>query len=741
MASNLRYFPTRSITILQDVSSRLFCFTTPKVVQRLLYGYLAALVGYLVIVQLAIPIIMTDTDIWYHLNGGRYFWAMGKLQNTSFFSYLEPLREWTNYFWGFQAIVFKVFDLFGNQGLVVFRTLLFTLTVSVILAFIFADRKAREHPAMFLVLVTLLVIILSGRAIAVRPHLVSYLSIVFFIHVLQNRPRLAPLLPLIAACWVNLHGVEWVVGALICGAYLLEHISSRWCSGVPWYGLDTRYVISILACPLALFLNPHGMGILNAPFAHEPELYLFINELQQVNLSILHSFIFSLTELSVSASVTMLAMMAVASAITLIVLGRLRISHAIMAIGGAYLFFKGVRFIWEWALLSFPLVHAALMELASSRKKSPKIRLWRLVVVAYFAVMPFASLALNFDKYPNYPFEPEGLPVGTMSFLERNDAKGRILADPGIAGYIQWALYPELLIHSDMEFPPFRAIDMYTATWALRNTYVMDALLRIYSIDFIEVGLTNTAFQTVVADHAQFVPVFFDDSYVLYANRDTQAALVSRFALKVINPYDLLASSDTGDRAVDERINELKRIAAIYPDARRVNHALTWLLFDQKRYSEALEFAEKYVILYPKDPNSHYWVGNVLENLDRCDEAIPHFKESLRYADIAFTPILKRHLGTCAYLQKNFDEAFALFSESINPYLRKEDSNDLYQYAYSAAATGDIEKAIKILDILLLAVDPDNKALKIKAQAFRDDISSGELAGIGIVSWLRSLLN
>ena len=36
--------------------------------------------------------------------------------------------------------------------------------------------------------------------------------------------------------------------------------------------------------------------------------------------------------------------------------GRARISHTLLALGGVFLLARGYRFIWEWALLSLPLL-------------------------------------------------------------------------------------------------------------------------------------------------------------------------------------------------------------------------------------------------------------------------------------------------------------------------------------------------------------------------------------------------
>ena len=68
------------------------------------------------------PIHAPDTDLWYHLHAGRHFIQTGQLLNDATYSFLEPLREGVNYYWGFQWIIFTLFQNFDYKGLILFRT-------------------------------------------------------------------------------------------------------------------------------------------------------------------------------------------------------------------------------------------------------------------------------------------------------------------------------------------------------------------------------------------------------------------------------------------------------------------------------------------------------------------------------------------------------------------------------------------------------------------------------------------
>lgn len=97
--------------------------------QRLPLDYLLLLCflsfGYL----LAWPIMKTDTDIWYHLCGGRYLYEHHALPQTTYFSFISsPARPWVDYYWWFQAAAYQLYSWFGYYGLIALRALLHKAT-------------------------------------------------------------------------------------------------------------------------------------------------------------------------------------------------------------------------------------------------------------------------------------------------------------------------------------------------------------------------------------------------------------------------------------------------------------------------------------------------------------------------------------------------------------------------------------------------------------------------------------
>ena len=192
--ADLEALRTKTLQGLEHINQALFQPANAWPSRYLLLLVLAALVF-----QVLHPIIMGDTDMWYHLSGGRLFWVEGKIPDHPYFSFAFADRKWVAYFWGFQALIYPIFDAFGYQGLVITRALLFTASFALIVAYLCAGRPRKANWAL-VALAIIYLLLLDGRAYQLRPHLVSYTMIPLFLYILEHRRQWLPALP---AGWLN----------------------------------------------------------------------------------------------------------------------------------------------------------------------------------------------------------------------------------------------------------------------------------------------------------------------------------------------------------------------------------------------------------------------------------------------------------------------------------------------------------------------------------------------------------
>jgi hypothetical protein len=331
-------------------------------VPRLPLVYVALLGAALALGFATWPIVAADTDLWYHLNAGRYIASSGGLPHTAFFSFLHPSPAWLDYYWLAQVLFYAVHSAAGYLGLVELRALAALATYALVLATLRLDKRGEGWTWTALVF-TAAALFLVGRLTLLRPGNFSYLSIAAFLFILESRRGLLAL-PVLAVLWMNLHGIEYPVMLVILGAYLGEWTLARLghlanVTPPAWHGFA--------AAGAALFgalATPYGVALLAAPFRSLGFASQYIKELKPLDLA-------SILELRLDglyvARPGLLGLLLGASALAALAStqrGRLRPAHLALAAAGAYLLTRADRFSAEFALLAIPLLGAFQPRLA-----------------------------------------------------------------------------------------------------------------------------------------------------------------------------------------------------------------------------------------------------------------------------------------------------------------------------------------------------------------------------------------
>ena len=686
--------------------------------RRLSIAYLALLLVALVVYLAMMPVGSGDTDLWYHMNGGRLLAEYGTFPDHAFFSYIEPKPEWINYFWGFQLLSYEIHHWLGYEGLIALRV---ALTVAAFFGLIGILVRPEDTPwqrALALSTLVLVLILLVGRTEQIRPHIVSYTMIATFIYILGYRRNWLPALPVLTLLWINLHGTEWPVGAAICGSYLIQ---SSWSL---YHGdtdpLHRKVIFWTTACLPAALINPYFFDIALAPFSFPSDIYAYIAELQPYSLENLLTIEFQGMTLPLHSMIGLLFVATITSWLLLLWRRRLNLPVAVLSVVGLYLLSRGNRFVWEWMLLSLPLWRTAIDQLGNLPNRSDgRPAPIQTILLSVILISPFTTWSRILDSHANWPVDTANLPVGISNFLKAQRAYGNLFAPPNSGGYLAWRLYPDILITADMQTPPSTNWHHFMAFASLRNSDALARVLDEYEHGFLAIPIDSKATAEILKKHERYVPVHFDDQFVLYADKTQWPALVSQFAFVAVNPFNL---ADGDEDTADKRLHELRRVLDLQPGGRRIQHGITKLLFDERRYEEALPVAEKFAESMPGDANSHYLLGNILLQLERCEEAVAHYELALVVASEEFESEIHQKIGECAFNQKDFRSAYRAFDRGMNPYLGEEDVRYLYQFALSAVAIGKIEKARSLLRQLLLSVSDVDRDVAEQAEKLLADI-------------------
>ncbi len=677
--------------------------------QHAINQVIVAAIGVILLASLLMtPIVSSDMDTWVHLTGGKYLFENGEIYPAITNSFASEFDAYVNYTWGFQGLIYSLWQLWGFVGLIVLRALLVSLSCFFLLKILLQDQPVRTANYLQLTLVTLGVFLLSSRGIDIRPHFLAFLYLPLLIYVLFYKEKWFPILPLLAVCWVNTHGITWVLAALASGAYLLNHAVS--------YVVDHRvppikHILWIFACIPALFLNPYGYELLLTPFLISSAPALYIAELSTTGLS-------PVLDLSNGLDWRLCALLLV----PFFVLGfgrcvlqpREHLVHLILAAGGVYLLFSSERFVWEWLLLSAPL-------LATGAQSSNPLQ-WNntLVILVTFVLFVESKWSSTLERWARFPFDEASVAKPTSDFIDVLDIKGRYLLSPGMAGYVEWRLSLDIQILADMQQPPFRSETHLRAITFSRQPQAFKKVIEDYRPDLLGIKQGNSDFPSIIAAYpeAGYVPVHFDSRLVIYINRFMHPEIADKHELKTVNPYAPLAHTEQDPVAL---IKELNHMLTVVPDNPLVTFALVRALTETGELAVAQNVLQQLESSYRNHPVYLLVAAQLARAQGNLPIAIEHYLAltevgtGTERADLA--------LAECYFLLGEHDKAVTYFAKSVNPYARKDfELHHLYSYAISLSITGDEEHALRMLDAFELRDDHGNDSLSIQAQSLRATI-------------------
>ena len=636
------------------------------------------------------PILAFDTDLWTHLNGGRYLVEHGSIPGTSFYSFVSPQRDMISYSWLFKGFVYLVFRISGYHGLIVVRTLVFAATLTVI----FSSLRNRRSDIGAAVLFVLYFLLFVDSAEGIRPYSFSFLFIALFLYVLENHPQKAYLLPILAIVWINFHGIEYPVMMLIVGCYLAAYFRDRLQRKRQKLPPNYRYLIPLALCFVAVFITPFGIDLLRVPFTDTGYASSYISELRKLAIGDL--FHFRLTGLvpdfQTVSNLLLFAILAVA--VRQVWRRQAALHHLVLLAGGCFLLTRGIRFVHEFAILSLPLVAAVHRHIpADNERRVPQTI--SVSVTVLLLVVSFLYMHSLYGKRPKYPVTNAGLPAGVANFLQHVGAKGRVLNDPVTGGYLSWRLWPDCLIHMDMQVPfLFSDSDFFEGSNAIYDKEASRNFLRRYEPDYLSLPIPSPLNKDPLLHREGYLPVFFDDREILYVRRARHRDIAEKYQLKMIHPakdgrmdYQRMTPVERQDFQT-----EATRLIRIYPESLTVNRLLALYYSNQKEFPRAVEHADRIIRFFPNHPEGYLRKAAVLKQSQSFSEALTYYRRALNLAEKQQRPAIYLAMAESHFALQQYRQAYKSLVKSGNVFSPAMSSLDLYRLAltaYQAKRYGD----------------------------------------------------
>ena len=668
--------------------------------------YLPFLISYACYYLLVWPITLLDTDLWFHLSNGRYIVQHGVLPQDTYFSFLAPARPMLDYTWLFQLCIFGVHRLAGYPGLLVFRTLVYLATTLLISRLLLAGPKEPATRAYRVGIAAVCAALLLLRDENIRPHALTYLGIVAAISLFDRGPSCAWLLPVLGVAWANLHGVEYPVLWLICGAYGLEAAVAALRGRATWRSARAVLAPAGLAAA-AVLLTPHGLRLLSAPWsAVSPSLMGYVEELTPLDPLDAASVHVSGLVPSGRTLVALVFAAVVCAAFAAAQARRARVSHLVLLAGGVALLSKGNRFTYELMLLALPFLRAHPFLRADVLARGLGLTYRVALGLGMYALVLFLDTTHLYR--PAWPLSRSDLPVGTSAFLNQVDAPGPVLNPPNLGGFLRWGVAPRPIC-MDMELPPFSVRDLELVTGVFGNEEAFRKFTRRYRPAFVAAPLGFRRFAKIIPSFPEYVPVMFDEAYVLYADAGQHPGVAEPHRLRALDPYALADSRPEKILALPDRAAveaDAERVRGFDPAGSQVNRLLALFAYDSGAYDRTLAFADTLIRAYPDWAPGYELKGDALRGQGKLAEALEQYDAALRSRG-ALRRRVRRMIGAIHLARGEDRRAYQALRKAVELVAPATPPADLYALAAAAMLAGDAERAAAALDQLALRLPED----------------------------------
>jgi len=401
------------------------CVGVSERTERILWPLIAALLAAWVV---AFP--LTNTDIWWHLAGGRHIAEHG-LPDSDPFSVSAHGVAWVNIHWLFQLTAYAVWSLGEELALVIAKMI--TCGVGAALLVVAAPRPARG--ATVLVLVVSLFAV--RHLVMARPIVVTLVLLSLFFLVLESYRRrggwrVLVVLPLLQIVWVNTQGLHALglvlVASLLAGAAIQRGFDGSW--PCPWRPLAA----TLAACVAASFASPYGARAALLPWKLFARIDPDLANIYALNVS---EFVPPWQLERAAPGVTLHLSLFLLLVALALVLARRRVvwSHVVLLVAFTALALMANRNILLLYWLGAPVLAGAV----SRGWGSSKVPRWVLgAAVASVAV----AVAATREGRLSEP-APFRVPVVSAAKLAELDDGGAVFSSVRYGGYLAWHLHPK----------------------------------------------------------------------------------------------------------------------------------------------------------------------------------------------------------------------------------------------------------------------------------------------------------
>ena len=472
-------------------------------------------------------VLLKDGDTGWHIRTGDWIWQHKIVPTVDIFSFTKPNEPWFAWEWGWDVVFSAVHRFSGLAGVVFFNALLLGL----VSALLFRLIRRCSHNDALAAFFTLLAVCASMIHWLARPHLVSWIFALIFLHAIASAEngnfRGLYSLPLLMVFWTNLHGGFLIGIVLLASSALAEALRAVLWSEDAWrvaYKNSRPYVLSALGCVAASFVNPYTWHLHQHIIAYlrDSKLLDNIQEFQSINFHRPSSIFFEcMLLLGVPAAFWCFRRRRIAEAISILLWAHLalvsgRNTPIFVLIAAPWAAAMARDFASEFgAVRWFKKVSTSISEILIEFWAFEKIERWHVLSGAAVLLLAFA---LGSNK-PGFEaqFNPKSFRLQAVPELE--SMKGlRVFTSDQWADYLIYRFYPNQQVFMDGRSDFYGSGLVRTYQHVMSAQYDWESNLKRFGIEAVMVK-PEAPIAAVLKQSGRWKTIFDDGSVIIFRAR------------------------------------------------------------------------------------------------------------------------------------------------------------------------------------------------------------------------------
>ena len=436
-----------------------------------------------------------DHDYYWHIKVGEYMVKNKLILTKDIYSWTIYGKSWISHEWLSEIIMYYFKIIFGNLNSFIFVfTNIFILTL---VLFIPIKKEHYKNIPFSLIWITLGFILVGFNT--ARPQLIQFILLALTIYILYDLynnedSKKIYFLPLIAILWANIHGgssnlvyifpIIFVITGLF--SFSKNKIESKKLSNKQ----IKKYLIIIILCIAAIFINPHTYKIF---------LYPYQNMMDKTMLSLISEW--QPTNLSNPAHCRYIILVIIIILTYIFSNKKIRLIDFILLSFSIFLGFKSIRF-WPYIYI---INNYNIFYYISKRKEDKGTNLVLLCFICMNIIFSFIALNKTINSI-NYKLIDDKL----INYLKETNPK-RLYNDYNYGGYL---LYKDVKVFVDGRYEIYdkKIIKDYRDINKFNN---LDHILEEYNFDYILLNKKNTLNQ-YLKNNNNYKVNYKDKKYIVY---------------------------------------------------------------------------------------------------------------------------------------------------------------------------------------------------------------------------------